>query len=150
MNKVKYVHYGMNCFIPKVFQPIQNIPFRNKPNGGLWASRKDARFGWKEWSEENEFHLEGLNRSFEFVLSDNANVMEIHSVSDLKKLPQQDISGILSLFVSKSIFLDFEKILKSGVDAIELFLSDDMALYYKLYGWDCDCILIMNPDIVEA
>ena len=24
----------------------------------------------------------------------------------------------------------------------------DFDLYYKLYGWDCDSIVIMNPDIV--
>ena len=56
--------------------------------------------------------------------------------------------------VKKSIFNgsflpDFEKLLSDGVDAIELFISDDRELYWSLYGWDCDSILIMNPDVVR-
>ena len=41
-------------------------------------------------------------------------------------------------------------------DAIELHLSDEVtddyleSLYFKLYGWDCDSILIMNPDIIRG
>jgi hypothetical protein len=39
---------------------------------------------------------------------------------------------------------------KDGVDAIKLNLSKgDYELYYELYGWDCDSILIMNPDIIR-
>lgn len=49
---------------------------------------------------------------------------------------------------------DFEKMKNDGVDAIELHLSEDKSenyfegLYYTLYGWDCDCILILNKYIV--
>ena len=41
-------------------------------------------------------------------------------------------------------------------DAIELHLSEEVvddyleSLYFKLYGWDCDSILIMNKDIIKA
>ena len=42
--------------------------------------------------------------------------------------------------------LDFEE-LKKEYDAIEVIISD--GLYYALYGWDCDSILILNKDIVE-
>lgn len=33
-------------------------------------------------------------------------------------------------------------------DAVEVLISEDRRLYQQLYGWDCDSILIMNPDIV--
>jgi len=46
------------------------------------------------------------------------------------------------------VFLDFEKI-KESYDAIELLISKDQRLYYKLYGWDCDCILVLNKDAIE-
>ena len=44
--------------------------------------------------------------------------------------------------------LDFEKLSKE-YDAIEVFISKDEQLYWDLYGWDCDSILIMNSDIIE-
>lgn len=34
--------------------------------------------------------------------------------------------------------------------ALELHFSECGELYWALYGWDCDCILIMNPDIMET
>ena len=46
-------------------------------------------------------------------------------------------------------FPDFEKLVSDGVDAIEFFISDDNKLYWDLYGWDCDSILIMNPNIIK-
>ena len=33
-------------------------------------------------------------------------------------------------------------------DAVEVSISNDFDLYYQLYGWDCESIVIMNPDIV--
>lgn len=44
--------------------------------------------------------------------------------------------------------LDFETLESSGVDAVEVNLSADRNLYYELYGWDCDSILIINPEII--
>ena len=41
----------------------------------------------------------------------------------------------------------FEK-LAEIYDAVEVSISSDFDLYYKLYGWDCDSIVIMNPDVV--
>ncbi|MFR3519297.1 MAG: hypothetical protein ACLTT4_12785 [Coprobacillus cateniformis] len=43
--------------------------------------------------------------------------------------------------------LDFEE-LKRQYDAIEVNISNDYGLYWKLYGWDCDSILVMNSDVV--
>ena len=43
--------------------------------------------------------------------------------------------------------LDFEKLSKD-YDAIEVI--DIGKFYWALYGWDCNSILIMNPDIVEV
>lgn len=44
-----------------------------------------------------------------------------------------------------TVCFDFEKMLADGIDAVEIEIDE---LYYALYGWDCDSILIMNPDIV--
>ena len=43
--------------------------------------------------------------------------------------------------------IDFEK-LASRYDAIEVLISKDGRLYSALYGWDCDSILILNPNVI--
>lgn len=44
--------------------------------------------------------------------------------------------------------LDFEK-LKEDYDAIEVLISKDSRLYWSLYSWDCDSLLVLNKDIIE-
>ena len=66
------------------------------------------------------------------------------SVQDVKAMPQVN-TGITTFYIP-----DFEKMLADGWDAIELHLSECGELYWALYGWDCDCILVLNPDIVEV
>lgn len=48
------------------------------------------------------------------------------------------------------IYLDFEKLRELGIDAIELHLIENPELYWTLYTWDCDSVLVMNPDVIEA
>ena len=43
--------------------------------------------------------------------------------------------------------IDFQ--IENGIDAIEFNISNDWDLYMALYGWDCDSILILNPNIIE-
>ena len=146
MEKIEYIHYGSSAFELERFSRISNTQYFTKPHGGLWASRADALYGWKNFSYENHIDCD-LYKNFKFTLLDNANVVHIYSVKDLESLPQsKNEMGWVSL--------DFEKMLEDGIDAIELHLSEEHwngflnSLYYKLYGWDCDSILIMNPDII--
>ena len=98
--------------------------------------------------------LELINqtKNFKFTLDDSANIVEWTAKADLKQVPTQDLSGYLPeyLFDTMGVVPDFEKMVEDGVDAIKLNLSKgDYELYYELYGWDCDSILIMNPDIIR-
>ena len=143
---IEYIHYGSKKFDVKRFSPIKNIPEFTKPAGGLWASRKNAKYGWKEWNEDEEFMLCLKENSFCFSLED-AQILEIHSVEDLVLLPVQESKAA---FVTGKHVIDFEELLRQGIDAVEVFVSDDQNLYWELYGWDCDSIIVMNPDkIVE-
>ena len=99
-----YIHYGSTNFDPSYFAQVTNRDtLRVKPDGGLWASRVDAKYGLRDW----EFYP------------------------------------------------DFEQMVTDGWDAIELHLSDtdiswgNDSLHFRLYGWDCDSILIMNPKIIS-
>ena len=141
-----YIHYGYKQFDPQLFEIPTNRPWKNKPNGGLWASETDAPYGWEAWCKENEFRLCDKDNSFEFEIKDGANIVELNSIEDLDKIafiiPDCRHSGIPSLPV------DFEKMCHDGVDAIVFNISKDGRLYWRLYGWDCDCILVLNPEVI--
>ncbi len=141
-----YIHYGHRHFDGQnSFKEVENKYGWNKPLGGLWASNINCRYGWKEWVDDNDFHFDKYtdNRWFKFTLKDDAKVLTITDVSQLKDLPQQ--ADKPKFAAEDDYFLDFEK-LKDDYDAIELIINDN--LYFALYGWDCDCILILNKDIV--
>lgn len=150
-NRPVYVHYGHKKFDKALFESIKNRAHFIKPSGGFWASRTDAKYGWKEWNESSEFVNCDDNFKISFFLSDNARVLEIHNVEDAKKMKKtHEIKDELSEMFNVSFLqtIDFEK-MKENYDAVELFISDDSKLYNELYGWDCDSILILNPDVVE-
>ena len=145
--KPVYIHYGHNKF--RVPDPIKNVGFFTKPEGGLWASRKGDEIGWKNWCENEEFHLNKLDQSFELTLKDSANILVLKDREQLDYLPGLNYDGY---FYNKyewtsGCFLDFEKLSKE-YDAIELVNIGQF--YWALYGWDCNSILITNPDIVEV
>ena len=56
-------------------------------NTGLWASRIDSLYGWKEWCEENDFNLHKLRKSFSFCLAEDANTLLISHPKELESLP---------------------------------------------------------------
>lgn len=149
----QYIHYGAARFELTKFDCIKNRPLSSKPFGGFWASAVDAKFGWKEWCACSGFDDLSKQPRFCFFLSDSANVLGIKSAEDLQMLPRCSESN---LFVARSgiskqfssAYLDFEMLQHQGYDAIEVFLSDDARLYHMLYGWDCDSILILNPDVI--
>ena len=143
-----YVHYGSERFDLSRFEKIVNRGTWNKPSGGLWASPVNAELSWQEWCKGEEFRLDRLNTNFLFTLDPTAKVCHLYTGKDLDLLPEQD-SGWMGFIP------DFEQMVEDGWDAIELHLSSTSknwegdGLYWRLYGWDCDSILIMNPDIIR-
>ena len=143
-DKTVYIHYGHDEFrLPK---PIVNEAYFTKPKGGLWASRKDGKGTWKTWCEQEEFRLDSFESSFEFTLKDNARVLELSSIDQLDNLPKLNQDNYNKEDRYSTCYLDFEA-LRQQYDAIEV--TDIACLYWKLYAWDCNSILIMNPGIVE-
>ena len=162
-NTVIYTHYGSPHFDKSLFVPVRNMDRLPKPadGTGLWASRDNDPSGWAAWCRKNDYKAEELGVFFRFTLPE-ARILTISELSDLVPLPKThpwEYPGQLSEddipqfdymnggYVSSWCYLDFEN-LSEEYDAIEMRNSGDFT--YSLYGWDCDCILVLKPDkIVE-
>ena len=142
MNETIYIHYGDDKFIPEKFDEIKNECGWPKPMGGLWASRTDTDWGWKDWCSSEDFHLDSFSKSFKFKLKEGSKVLEVHHVNDIDKYI------INTNKFPKSI--NFEKILIDGYDAVELFHGDNYNELHDgiFYSWDCDSIVILNKECI--
>ena len=148
---IVYVHYGSKHFDPLRFMPIKNKELGTKPEGGLWASPLGCKYGWKEWNDNSKFSDCNDDNSFQFTLKDNTKILQINSIDDLVTLPKAS-----SIIPAPSFWtiLDYEKLVENGVDAIQVNMSNDISaditngLYFQLYGWDCDSMLIMNKEVI--
>ena len=143
----KYIHYGHKKFDRSTFRFVKNRWGFTKPCGGLWASPVDAEFGWKNWNDSEHFCECCEENSFTFSLRENAQVITIRSVEEAKLLPMACYPEFhFDLWITP----DFEKLEDLGYDAIEIVLSADWRLYQTLYGWDCDSILVLNPEVIVS
>lgn len=145
--KEVYIHYGHKRFDKDKFVPIKNHHWV-KPFGGFWASSINAKYGWKDWNKDSEFRECKKQNSFKFTLKDNAKILKINCLEDLKGLPRdKELYGMYNF--ESDVYLDFEQLVKDGYDAIEVNISNDDRLYWALYGWDCDSLLVLNKEIIE-
>ena len=142
MNEI-YIHYGHKSFDNKLFDEIKNERAWVKPIGGLWASNINAKYGWRDWCEEQRFRECSIDNSFKFKLKEDSRILKIDNSDILKKLPI-----VNAPFRTSWINLDFEKI-KEEYDTIEVLISEDERLYWDLYGWDCDSLLVLNKEVIE-
>lgn len=144
MSKI-YIHYGHKYFEFNKFVKIKNVKW-NKPEGGLWASDIKAKYGWKNWCKDADFKECNAKNSFCFTLKDKSKVLIISSHDDLNKLPLEH--GVSEHINNMFLCIDFEK-LANEYDAIEVLISEDSRLYYDLYGWDCDSLLVLNKECID-
>ena len=93
--------------------------------------------------------------SFKFTIKNGSNIVTIKSLEDIKKLPVQEGSRWSKDTPWRSYIIDFEKCIDQGIDAVELCIYGDeydcddyFELHNSLYGWDCDSIVILNPNAV--
>lgn len=142
----KYIHYGSKHFDINRFKPIKNESLFTKPIGRLWASKVDDNYGWKNLCKNNGFNIGELEEYFTFTLKENARILEINNIKDLEPLPKCKKIDEFDFLNIGWVFLDFEEIQKQ-YDAILVNINDSN-LYYTLYGWDCNSLLVMNSDCV--
>lgn len=148
--KNEYIHYGSLDFNLNLFMPIKNIEMFTKPMGGFWATNIEEEYDWKQWCSDFYPELIKIHNydkyKFNFRLCDNAKVLTIDSVDCLEKLPRQTTTFNFSY--NPMVFLDYEK-LSNEYDAIYVSISKSRDLYFYLYGWDIDSLLVLNPYCIE-
>lgn len=176
---IHYWHGSSNEFSLEIFNPVKNDINLTKPSGGFWASRIDAQYSWKDWTSNRiiKYFKCDDSRSFTFTINEDSKILRINSILDLVGLPsltpfrtrlrlssnygnnEIDYTKLVQTnkveleYVTNGnefdwVRLDFEK-LSETYDAIEVNISSDYMLHHKLFTWDCDSILIMNPKIIQ-
>ena len=136
------IHYGSKIYDPLKVKKIKNDD-RNKPIGGLWTSPINSEFGWIDWCRCEEYTEYEPENSFKLLILPESNIYKIDSFQDLLSLPL-----IQKTYMNKMV-PDFE-IIQKTIDAIWLTIKGEnetrLASNPDLYGWDCESVLIMNPD----
>lgn len=152
---MEYIHYGHSKFDPNRWEDVRGSEggFFNKPDGGLWASPVDAERGWHLWCKRESFLTNRLKKSFRFGLSPDARILEL-TPENVWELPVD--SALLKRFgefcrdrngLGTVHGIDFEKLAKD-YDVLVCSISKYPDLYMLLYGWDCDCILVLNKEVI--
>ncbi len=147
--ELKLIHYGADTYKKELFLKIQNGVYLNKPdNGGLWTSPINSTHSWKDWCKANEFRNCSEENSMQLQFT--GNVWVIEDLADLLALPKIFI-GFNKILGKPQI--DFEELIKRGVDAIHLTQQGEYNTRFSpiedMYGWDCETVLILNPDSIE-
>ena len=148
-----YIHYSKdlvtNHFDRTRFAAINNDArycSGIKVFGGLWGSPIDSDFGWKDWCEGEEYRDCIITASFMFRLKPGNRVLMLDHLGDENGYPKwhdRDLKG----FDRNKIVFDYKKLMKMGIDAVEV--EDISNFYDSLYGWDCNSIFVLNPDVIE-
>lgn len=132
-NKDKFINVENNNITDIKDKPIE---------GGFWASPVDSKYSWRKVFSGMD--LWEQNTFFRFTLSNNAKILYINSIESIKLIPKEFIISF-----DKVLNLDFEK-LSTVYDALHFDPSNDECLNEIMPSWQCDCILIFNPDIIET
>jgi hypothetical protein len=171
-NSPQYIHYGSDKFDKEQFVPISNRGHWIKPIGGLWASPVDSKNNWYEWckaeydwyelcetecdknngGEFNFVFQTYMSKSFTFSLKPGSKIIYISNIVDLRLLHDMDCCTYLtnrpSLYENAIPVesIDFEKLLSLGYVGVEISLNS--CTYWSMYGWDCDSIVVMDPNSI--
>ncbi len=154
---MKYRHYGIaqkdfnkSLLKKAVTNPTAYLPlnmrgllsfYLNKPlpGTGFWASRVDSNFGWKEFCEYESFNLDSLTTHTDFELTSDARIYEIDSSEKVSYLRD-------NYSLKNGCGFNFEN-LAEDYDVLEL-VDMTCDLRNAIYGWDCESILILNPEVI--
>ena len=146
----EYIHYGAKHYDKSRVKPLTRH-LTDKPSGGFWGSPVDTDWGWKEWCESEDFRECREDNSFKFRLKPGSRIWYISKPEDTDGMPLDVSYGMdyLVLTHGRGPF-DFMILPSMHIDAVELSHDEDyMTMHDMFYSWDCDSILVINPNCVE-
>ena len=146
-----YIHYGHDKLDrDAVTHVVTSI--KSKPNKGVWASPVDSTRSWKDWCEAEDFRVCEESNSFTFTLSPDAKILEVHEESDIMDYVIFNEVDYTSRRFSATHVCDMLNLPKlyRDFDGMELFLSEgSFGFHLGLFSlWDCDSIVVWNPDVI--
>lgn len=161
MDYIEYVHLGKSKFDKEEFFSIRNSDFGTKPRGGYWASPTDSHKTYEDYIIDNIEDYKPTVKTI-FKLKDDARLLVIKNVKQLSKLPinrkSKSYMNDMRTSAMYKVYLDFEK-LAEEYDAMLVYMNkgassqDDRLMntvFYKLYGWDVDSLLVFNKNVIEV
>lgn len=142
------VTYGCGSrFDKSSFSPIENIRHR-KPGGGLWGSPIASGSSWLDHAKVDGFSLENGSLDTCFYTRYSGNTLVINGAEDLNIIEWRSYNGVDNV-------PDYEALQSKGIDAIYLTekgYQKTKDLWMKgmdtLEGWDCECLVVFNPDSI--
>lgn len=140
ISDIVFKHIGMRKFDISLVVPIENAKNKScqyKPvNGGYWASPENSENNW-----ENTRAIDESSKSHycRFKIKEWARIKYIFENIDLYYCPHIDKNNIKSL--------DFEKMCDE-FDVI-YYYPEKEDLPNLLPFWECDCILVLNTDVMD-
>ena len=146
---MRFIHYGHDHFdINQFDKPTNRFGIICKPWGGLWGSPIDSpNLSWHDWVIDNDFETDKyLNGDhFIFNIPNDANILYLRNIKEVLAMEAMDVATIRPFMDDYEVTsIDFEQLLDFGYDAI-LYENSSPQMYYALYGWDVDSVLVLNP-----
>lgn len=151
MNSMKpdreFIVYGKTIDERRFVKPHNGYnQFINKPDGGLWASPTNSRWGWRDWclSENYPINLDVWTR---FRLVPKARILEIHCLDHLRKVFGRYGRRHPLL---REVVLDWN-LLRAHYDGVFLSEQGNNECHLPLElgapdlnGWDCESLLVLD------
>lgn len=154
-------HVGSSAYDPLAWRPVTDraIPFRPKPEGGLWTSPIGGDPTWFSWCAENGYALESLGCWFDLEVAAGARVLVVDGQDDLNLFQWRGMNPqvpVLSLDHCTLLFPLFWPLANDPfrpVDAIHLTrkglaATSDPEAQKNLSRWDCETVLILRRQCI--
>jgi hypothetical protein len=151
---VPFVHYGTTTFDKQMFKPVQSIPQHAKPGGGFWGSPICTENSWNAWCKREEYNEYNPNQRVEFYCKPDSKVFQIDTLDDITFLIKNYPAPYNPYMMPYGSYMEYG-LPYLGIDYEAMSKDFDGICYnYTELGnilgpWDCDSIVIFNPDIME-
>lgn len=151
---VLFVHYGSTAFDKQVFKPVQSRCYDTKPVYGFWASPICTENSWYAWCNREGYNDYNPNQRVEFYCKPGSKVFQIDTLDDITFLIKNYPAPYNTYMLQYGSYMEYG-LPYLGIDYEAMSKDFDGICYnYTELGnilgpWDCDSIVIFNPDIME-